>query len=117
MHDKDSDDDTSRIISTYKNRFRGCVDIEATLGYKGFTLSGKKKVEKAKSKAGRKKQIEKNILSLDPPNITERRVMETFGLTKGQTYVALRELVDSGKLKKYGRGRSAVWKKTNLINK
>jgi len=117
MHDKDSDDDTSRIISTYKNRFGGCVDIEATLGYKGFTLSGKKKVEKAKSKAGRKKQIEKNILSLDPPNITERRVMETFGLTKGQTYVALRELVDSGKLKKYGRGRSAVWKKTNLINK
>ena len=84
MHDKDSDDETSRIISTYKNRFGGC-------------------------------DLETKILSLDPPNITERKVMESFGLTKGQTYVALRELVDSGKLKKYGRGKSAVWKKTNIV--
>ena len=48
---------------------------------------------------------------MDPPNITEQGVMSTFSLTKGQTYVALKQLVDDKKLKKYGRGSRAVWKK------
>lgn len=111
LHDKDSDDEASRIISTYKNRFGACCDIEASLGAKGFTLSGKKKVERAMSKSGRKKALHKKILALDPPLITEKRLMDSFGLTKGQAYVALRDLVQNGKLRKYGRGQGAIWKK------
>ena len=55
--------------------------------------------------------IKKNILKMDPPNITEQGVMSTYSLTKGQTYVALKALVDDKKLKKFGRGANAVWKK------
>jgi len=44
-HDVDNDDDTARIISTYKNRFGSTVDIEATIGRKGFEMIGKKAKE------------------------------------------------------------------------
>jgi len=115
-HDVDSDDDTARIISTYKNRFGSTVDIEANIGRKGFEMIGKKSKEKVLSKAGRKKKLHKGIMDMDPPTISEEGIMSKFNLTKGQAYVALRELVDSGKLVKFGRGKAAVWKKT-LTNK
>jgi len=117
-HDVDSDDDTARIISTYKNRFGSTVDIEATIGRKGFEMIGKKSKEKVLSKAGRKKKLHKGIMGMDPPTISEEGIMSKFNLTKGQAYVALRELVDSGKLVKFGRGKTAVWKKTitNKVN-
>ena len=59
-----------------------------------------------------KADLKKEILGLDPPNITERLVMNTFHLTKGQTYLVLTALVKDKLLKKYGRGANAVWKKT-----
>ena len=43
--------------------------------------------------------------------------MNTFQLTKGQTYVVLKSLVDDKLLKKYGRGATAVWKKTPKAKK
>lgn len=117
-HDTDSDDDTARIISTYKNRFGSTCDIEATIGRKGFEMIGKKSKERVLSKAGRKKKLHKGIMAMDPPTISEEGIMSKFNLTKGQAYVALRELVSSGKLVKFGRGKTAVWKKTlaNIIN-
>lgn len=117
-HDVDSDDDTARIISTYKNRFGSTCDIEANIGRKGFEMIGKKSKEKVLSKAGRKKKLHKGIMDMDPPTISEEGIMSKFNLTKGQAYVALRELVDSGKLVKFGRGKTAVWKKTitNKVN-
>ena len=111
-HDKESEDESSRIISTYKNRFGATVDIEATIGRGGFTLSGKKKVEKAKSKKSRKAELLENILKLDPPTITKASVMKLFSLTGSQAYLALKELTDSGKLVKYGRGSDTTFKKT-----
>jgi len=48
---------------------------------------------------------------MDPPNITEQRIMSTFNLSKSQTYFMLKTLVDEKKLRKYGRGSKAVWKK------
>jgi len=35
-------------------------------------------------------------------------------LTKGQAYVALKELTDAGKIVKFGRGAQARWKKVNV---
>jgi len=43
--------------------------------------------------------------------------MNTFQLTKGQTYLVLTALVKDKLLKKYGRGARAVWKKTPKANK
>ena len=111
-HDLDSDDDTTRIISVSKNRFGQCIDVQAILGHKGFHIGEKVTTgKKAKSKKDRKADLKKQILNMDPPAITEQRVMSTFSLTKGQTYVALKQLVDDKKLKKFGRGARAVWKK------
>jgi len=111
-HDMESDDDTTRLISVSKNRFGQTIEVQALLGHKGFDI-GKKVTggRKIKSKANRKADLQANILKMDPPNITEQGVMSSFSLTKGQTYVVLKQLVDDKKLKKYGRGTNAVWKK------
>ena len=107
-------DETDRLLTTHKNRFGATGEWGATMTSKGLELTGKKVQTKALSKAARKKQLHKQILELDPPNITEAKVMNKLGLTKGQTYVALKELVDTGMLVKFGRGQSARWKKTNV---
>jgi predicted ATP-dependent serine protease len=111
-HDADSADDTARIISTYKNRFGSTVDVEANIGRNGFDIKGKKSRERVMSKAARKKMLHKEILELDPPQITEKAIMNKFNLTKGQVYIVLNELTDAGKLQKFGRGKDAIWKKT-----
>ena len=111
-HDLESDDDTTRIISVSKNRFGQAIDVQALLGHKGFHIGDKVTTgKKIKSKKNRKAELQANILKMDPPNITEQRIMSTFNLTKGQTYVVLKQLVEGNKLKKYGRGSRAVWKK------
>ena len=117
-HDLDKDDDTTRIISVSKNRFGQTIDVEAILGHKGFHIGEKVTTgKKAKSKKDRKADLKKQILALDPPNITEQLIMNTFQLTKGQTYLVLTALVKDKLLKKYGRGARAVWKKTPKANK
>lgn len=112
LHDSDSEDDNSRIISTYKNRFGSTVDIEATIGSNGFHLSGKKQVVESKSKKARKADLLNDILKLDPPSITKQSIMQRFSLTGSQAYLALKELIDCGKVVKIGRGGDAVYKKT-----
>jgi len=107
-------DDTERLLTTHKNRFGATGEWGATMTSKGLELTGKKVVTKALSKGQRKAQLHKQILELDPPNITEKKVMELLDLTKGQAYVALKELVDTGELCKFGRGAAAVFKKVNV---
>jgi len=110
-HDLERDDDTTRIISVSKNRFGQAIDVQAILGAKGFHIGTKvTSGRKAKSKKDRRASLKRDILQLDPPAITEQRIMSTFNLTKGQTYVVLKQLVDEKKLRKYGRGSGAVWK-------
>jgi predicted ATP-dependent serine protease len=110
-HDLERDDDTTRIISVSKNRFGQTIDVQAILGCKGFHIGTKvTSGRKAKSKKDRRASLKEDILKLDPPAITEQRLMSTFNLTKGQTYVVLKQLVDDKKLRKYGRGSNAVWK-------
>jgi len=58
--------------------------------------------------------LHNGIMEMDPPNITEKGIMSKFNLTKGQAYVALKELTDTGKLIKFGRGVNAIWKKSNM---
>jgi len=107
-------DETDRLLTTQKNRFGATGEWGATMTSKGLELTGKKVQTKALSKSQRKKQLHKQILELDPPNITEKKVMKLLDLTKGQAYVALKELTDSGQIVKFGRGQSARWKKVNV---
>ena len=79
---------------------------------RGFKLSGRREIIKAPSKAVRKKSIETKIMAMDPPNITKKRIMKDLALSGSQAYLALKELTDANKLKKFGRGDDAVFKKT-----
>jgi predicted ATP-dependent serine protease len=108
----DEGDEQDRVISFYKNRFGATLDYSASMTSHGFQLSGKREVTHAPSKKARKKSIENKIMAMDPPNITKNGIMKSLNLTSSQAYFALKELTDAGKLKKYGRGDQAVWKKT-----
>jgi len=108
----DEGDEQDRIISFYKNRFGATLDYTATMTSHGFQLSGKREVTHAPSKKARKKSIENKIMAMDPPNITKNGIMKSLNLTSSQAYFALKELTDAGKLRKFGRGESSVWKKT-----
>jgi len=105
-------EETSRIISVYKNRYGRTGDYTATMTPYGLELSGRVEVVQNVSKKSQKKNLSAEILKLDPPNITKKVIMERFNLTSSQAYLALKELMDAGKLVRYGRGESAVFKKT-----
>lgn len=107
--DDSSEDDTVRIFNTYKNRFGATGEIEANLTATGYDMIGKR--EKPLSE---KERLEKSILEMDPPAITEDAVMNAFNISKNKAYVALKELVNKNKLIKFGRGKSAVWKKVEV---
>ena len=107
----DEGDEQDRIISFYKNRFGQTLDYTASMTSHGFKLSGRREVVKAPSKAARKKSIEMKIMAMDPPNITKKRIMKDLSLSGSQAYLALKELTDANKLRKFGRGDDAVWKK------
>lgn len=105
-------DESARVINVYKNRFGTCGNYSAIMTSHGFELSGKKEVVKAKSKKSRANDQLKAILAInEPPHITKEVVIKTLNVTSSQAYFLLRELTDSGKLVKYGRGADAVFKK------
>ena len=104
-------DETQRVLSVYKNRYGRIGEYSAVMTSHGLQVTGKKEVVKAQSKSARKNQLAAEILKLDPPNITKQLVMQQFNLTASQAYIILKELQDSGKLLRYGRGATAVFKK------
>ncbi len=109
--DPESEDPTGRIINVYKNRFGQTGEYQAEMTRSGLKVSGKKEVNKAPTKKQRQKALNDKIMEMDPPNITKQRLMKDFNLTGSQAYLTLKELTDSGKLIKMGRGDNAVWKK------
>jgi predicted transcriptional regulator len=52
----------------------------------------------------------------EPPHITKEVVIKTLKVTSSQAYLLLKELTDSGMLKKFGRGQSAIFKKGVTAN-
>jgi predicted ATP-dependent serine protease len=104
-------DETQRVLSVYKNRYGRIGEYSAVMTSHGLQVTGKKEVVKAQSKSARKNQLAVEILKLDPPNITKQLVMQQFNLTASQAYITLKELQDSGKLLRYGRGQNAIFKK------
>ena len=109
-------DETARVINVYKNRFGTCGNYSAMMTSRGFELSGKKEVVKAKSKKSRSNDQLAEIMAIDePPHITKEVVIKTLKVTSSQAYLLLKELTDSGKLKKFGRGQDAIFKKVQVV--
>jgi len=118
--DGDIDDDARKIFFT-KNRFGALNELTLFIGAKGYDFSAPVKVEesenKAPSKKGRKAKDLEAILNItEPPHLTADRVMTELGVEYNRAYNLLRELVLNGKIDKFGKGKSAIYKHKNLDN-
>ena len=108
-------DETQRVLSVYKNRYGRIGDYTALMTSHGLQVTGKKEVIKSPSKNARKSHLTEAILNLDPPQITKKLIMSKFSLTGSQAYLVLKELTDTNKLIKFGKGVNAVWKKQSVL--
>jgi predicted transcriptional regulator/GTPase SAR1 family protein len=118
--DGDIDDNARKIFFT-KNRFGALNELTLFIGAKGYDFSAPVKVEesenKAPSKKGRKAKDLEAILNItEPPHLTADRVMTELGVEYNRAYNLLRELVLNGKIDKFGKGKSAIYKHKNLNN-
>jgi len=110
MQDEEGDSD-QRIIDFYKNRFGRTATYSAVMSRSGFTFAGERQTVVATSKKTRRKDELKKVLEMkEPPGITKQRIIKELNVTSSQAYLILKELTDTGKLVKYGRGESSIWK-------
>lgn len=112
----DKDDDTMRLFHVYKNRFGETKIHMAMMTSKGFDFKGAyvAPVEEEKPKKDKKPTADirkEEILKMDePPHLTLDRVCDKLGVAGHTAAILLRELVGEGKMQKFGRGATAVWK-------
>ena len=107
-------DDNCRKIFFTKNRFGPLNEVNLIIGAHGYDFNTPVVVEsetKAKSKKSKKKEELEKILDMkEPPLIDCERVMNTLDIDYMRASYLLRDLVNNGKMAKYGKGKSAIYK-------
>jgi len=116
--DRDDDDSQIRVFSAQKNRY-GCTEnLAIGFGSKGFNFKAISKIDqssKKDTKADRKSEQLDAIMKMSDVNgITQQQVIKQLGVDTGKAYILLKELTNTEKLIKFGRGTTAVWKKVEL---
>lgn len=109
---KNPEDKEQRIIETYKNRFGPCFMTLSGFGSNGYEFLGKYE-QKEIMKEGKTsiKEVRKlDVLALEGL-ITMQIVESLLGVSSQTARIILVELENEGKILKYGRGPSAIWKK------
>lgn len=112
----DKEEKDLRIISVYKNRYGPCDDHQAILGSNGYQFQGvyspnEEEEVVVESKVPLSIKREQVVLAMkEPPHITMGRVMEELDVARQTAYLLLKEMVEKGKIEKFGRGEHAVWK-------
>lgn len=109
---KNPENEEQRLIETYKNRFGPCFTTLSGFGKSGYEFLGKyenlKNMKEGKTSI---KEVRKlDVLALDGL-ITMSIVENLLGISSQTARIILVELENEGKLLKYGRGPSAIWKK------
>ena len=114
--DEEAGDETARVIGVYKNRFGSCGNYSAMMTSHGFELSGKREVTKVQPKKARtNNQLDLIMAIKEPPHLTKEVVIKTLNVTSSQAYFLLKELIDTGRLIKFGRGSNAIYKCAELV--
>ena len=109
--DEEQMDLNAKTISFSKNRFGPCIEYSALLTGRGFMFNGIKQEVKIPSKSERNLERMNQVLEMnDPPYITKIRVMDELGISPAQAYTLLKEMCERNKIKKFGRGDSAIYK-------
>lgn len=116
--DADAGDEARRIFF-YKNRFGPCNEVTLYLGAKGYDFNTPVVVEESESKApskkSRKEKDQTKILQItEPPHINIDRVMKEVGIDYNRAAALLRDLVNNKKMSKFGRGKAAIYKLTEV---
>lgn len=112
--ERDEENDEIRIFSASKNRYGRCDNLNIYFGSRGFNfdnivIGGDNKKE---SKADRKREQLDTIMGMsDIGGITQKQVIKKLNIDAGKAYLLLKDLTNTDKLIKYGRGENAVWKK------
>lgn len=109
---KPPENENNRVLELYKNRFGPCSMTLSTFNGTGYEFLGKYEEEKnMKDKKTSIKETRKlDVLALDGL-ITMTIVEELLGISNQTARIILVELENEGKILKYGRGPSAIWKK------
>lgn len=118
MLSKTKDNPDVRLINFYKNRLGSTNVHETTMTATGLQFNGVYDSEAVsvaednpKGSKSANDQRKEEILAMDePPLLNVDRVMDKLGISKQIAGIVLRELVEDGKMQKYGRGANACWK-------
>lgn len=120
--DKDKDAPDIRLVNVFKNRV-GATDIHGfNFGAVGYDFESEVDMEAAaadasESKSGGRKPSRNAMDSAaimemkDPPQINIKRVCDELEVDAARASWLLMQLVNAGKLEKFGRGASASWKR------
>ena len=116
--DRDEENSEIRIFSAQKNRYGRTEDLAIGFGSKGFNFNSIAKFEQSSkkvSKTDRKREQLDAIMNMSDVNgITQQQVIKQLRIDTGKAYILLKELTNTEKLIKFGRGTTAVWKKVEL---
>ena len=119
-------DDNARKIFFTKNRFGPLNELTLFIGAKGYDFSAPIKIEESENKAPSKKskkskkkmELEAILEMREPPILDADRVASELGIEVSRAQYLLRELTVNGKINKFGRGITAIYKhkKINVLN-
>lgn len=99
-----------RMFSSQKNRYGPTKQISFLFGPRGFEFDQVRIVEKSTSKKNKDNELESRILEMGiTMDITKTSVINELNVTSSKAYTLLKNLTESNKIKKMGRGDKAVW--------
>ena len=109
----------ARCITFDKNRFGPATDIECYIEYSGYDFQTEVVINDEdvnKSSKSKKKQEQKDAIVSINDKITLPKVCKLLNIDSTRAGFLLRELLNEGALKKFGRGVNSTWKVINALN-
>lgn len=108
-------DDNARKIFFTKNRFGPLNELTLFIGANGYDFSAPVVVEESDNKAPNKKtrkgqELDAILNMQEPPLLDASRVANNLNIDITRAQYLLRELTVNGKIKKFGRGKDAIYK-------
>ena len=108
-------DDQARRIWYSKNRFGPANELTLMMTHNGYDMHSKvvTKENKFVGKKNQKDKIKDELKKLTTNSCNVNDITKKYNVSVVYANSALRELVNEGEYVKYGRGNSAIWKRSN----
>ena len=108
-------DDQARRIWYSKNRFGPANELTLMMTHNGYDMHSKvvTKENKFVGKKNQKDKIKDELKKLSSNSCNVNDITKKYNVSVVYANSALRELVNEGEYVKFGRGNSAIWKRSN----